>query len=38
MVFGSGSIVGFPFGFSVGAFYFSKDYRGKTDLILKTQE
>ena len=37
MVYGSGSIVGFPFGFSVGTFHFSKDYKGKTDLILATK-
>jgi hypothetical protein len=37
MVYGSGSIIGFPFGFSVGTFYFSKGYKGKCELILKTQ-
>ena len=34
MVYGSGTSVGFPFGFSVGTFHFSKDYRGKCELIL----
>jgi hypothetical protein len=33
-VYGSGSVVGFPFGFSVGTFYFQKDYRGQCELIL----
>lgn len=37
MVYGSGSIVGFPFGFSVGTFHFAKGYKGKTDLILATK-
>ena len=34
MVYGSGSLVGFPFGFSVGTFYFSKGYKDKCELIL----
>jgi len=33
-IFGSGSNIGFPFGFSVGAFWFAKDYKGKTEIIL----
>lgn len=33
-VYGSGSTVGFPFGFSVGAFHFQKNYGGLTELIL----
>jgi len=36
VVYGSGSIVGFPFGFSVGTFHFSKWYHGECTLILKT--
>lgn len=32
LVYGSGSLVGFPFGFSVGAFHFQRDYRGMVDL------
>ena len=27
-IYGSGTSIGFPFGFSVGAFHFSKNYRG----------
>lgn len=33
-VYGSGQAIGFPFGFSVGAFHFGKKYKGKCDLIL----
>lgn len=36
-VYGSGSMVGFPFGFSVGTFHFSRNYGGKCNLILKTK-
>lgn len=36
-VYGSGSMVGFPFGFSVGTFYFKKNYVGKCDLVLATK-
>ena len=34
IVYGSGSMVGVPFGFSVGTFHFSKGYRGKCALRL----
>ena len=34
LVYGSGSIVGFPFGFSVGTFHFSKNYSGLCNLKL----
>ena len=27
-IYGSGTLIGFPFGFSVGAFHFSKNHRG----------
>lgn len=37
-VYGGGSVVGFPFGFSVGAFHFAKNYGGPCELILKTQD
>lgn len=33
-VYGSGSNVGFPFGFSTGAFHFKRNYVGKTEIIL----
>lgn len=33
-IYGSGTSVGFPFGFSVGAFYFAKNYKGGTEIIL----
>lgn len=36
-IYGSGTNVGFPFGFSVGAFHFRKDWRGPTDLTFQTQ-
>lgn len=32
LVFGSGHLVGFPFGFSVGAFHFEKNWRGETTI------
>jgi hypothetical protein len=32
MMYGSGSNVGFPFGFSVGAFHFRKGYNGNTNI------
>ena len=35
MVYGSGSVVGFPFGFSTGTFHFKKNYNGLCDLRLK---
>lgn len=34
MVHGSGNIVGFPFGFSVGTFHFVRGYRGRCDIGL----
>ncbi|HQO00662.1 MAG TPA: hypothetical protein PLI62_00225 [Spirochaetota bacterium] len=34
IVYGSGSLIGFPFGFSVGNFYFKKGYKGDTKIIL----
>jgi len=37
LVYGSGHLVGFPFGFSVGAFHFQRDYKGDTTLRFVTQ-
>ena len=34
IVYGSGTLIGFPFGFSVGNFYFQKGYKGFTEIIL----
>jgi hypothetical protein len=34
IIYGSGSTVGFPFGFSVGTFHFSKGHNGPTSLRL----
>lgn len=34
IVYGSGTLINFPFGFSVGNFHFEKDYKGKTELIM----
>jgi hypothetical protein len=34
IVYGSGNLIGFPFGFSVGNFHFEKNYKGKCELIL----
>lgn len=33
-VYGSGSTIGFPFGFSVGAFHFQKHFRGGASVVL----
>ena len=33
-VYGSGTLVGFPFGFSVGTFYFKRGYSGLAEIIL----
>jgi hypothetical protein len=37
IVYGSGTLIGFPFGFSVGAFHFQRGYRGDTDMRFCTQ-
>jgi hypothetical protein len=37
IVYGSGHLIGFPFGFSVGAFHFQRGYRGETVLRFVTQ-
>lgn len=34
IVYGSGSLIGFPFGFSVGNFHFQKDYKGDCKIIM----
>lgn len=34
IIYGSGSIIGFPFGFSVGNFHFQKNYKGETQIIM----
>lgn len=34
IVYGSGTLIGFPFGFSVGNFHFKKGYKGDTKLIM----
>lgn len=34
IVYGSGNLIGFPFGFSVGNFHFEKGYKGNCELIL----
>jgi len=34
IVYGSGTLIGFPFGFSVGNFHFKKDYKGKTEILM----
>lgn len=35
LVYGSGQNVGFPWGFSVGAFHFKRDYGGATKIIFR---
>lgn len=34
IVFGSGQLIGFPFGFSVGNFVFKKGYKGETTILM----
>lgn len=34
IIFGSGNLIGFPFGFSVGNFHFQKDYKGNCNIIM----
>jgi len=34
IIYGSGSVMNFPFGFSVGNFYFKKNYTGNTNLLI----
>lgn len=34
IVYGSGTLIGFPFGFSVGNFHFEKGYTVSTDIIM----
>lgn len=37
IIYGSGQLIDFPFGFSVGNFHFQKGYKGDTKLILGLQ-
>ena len=34
IIFGSGQVIDFPFGFSVGNFHFKKDYKGDTKILM----
>jgi hypothetical protein len=34
IIYGSGNLIGFPFGFSVGNFHFQKGYKGNCKLIM----
>lgn len=34
IIYGSGTLIGFPFGFSVGNFHFKKGYNGPTEIIM----
>lgn len=34
IIYGSGKLIDFPFGFSVGNFHFQKDYKGKTEVLM----
>jgi len=38
IIYGSGSLIGFPFGFSVGNFHFKKDYRGGVDIKMGMEQ
>lgn len=34
IIYGSGKLIDFPFGFSVGNFHFEKDYKGETKILM----
>jgi len=34
IIYGSGQLIGFPFGFSVGNFHFQKGYKGETKVVM----
>lgn len=34
IVYGSGSLIGFPFGFSVGNYHFQRGYKGPCDILM----
>jgi len=34
IIYGSGTLIGFPFGFSVGNFHFEKGYTGETKILM----
>jgi hypothetical protein len=38
IVYGSGSLIDFPFGFSVGNFHFQRDYKGNCEIIMGVKE
>lgn len=38
IIYGSGNLIGFPFGFSVGNFHFQKGYKGYTEIIMGMNE
>ena len=37
-IYGSGQKIGMPFGFSVGAFHFKRDWIGRTDISFKIKD
>ena len=38
IIYGSGSLIGFPFGFSVGNFHFQRGYKGECKLVMGMSE
>ena len=38
IIYGSGQLIDFPFGFSVGNFHFQKGYKGDTNLVMGIKE
>lgn len=38
IIYGSGTLIGFPFGFSVGNFHFQKNYKGMTQIVMGMAE
>lgn len=38
IIYGSGSLIGFPFGFSVGNFHFEKGYKGHCEIIMGVKQ
>ena len=38
IIYGSGNLINFPFGFSVGNFHFQKGYRGDAKILMGINE
>lgn len=34
IIYGSGQLIGFPFGFSIGNYHFKRGYKGRTKIVM----